>query len=122
MILHVHKHLLVVALRQLTPRGTNLISQYELVITRICEKAAEAVKAEAKRQPALYWPSKMTITSRDRLIEIYMQAYDAELQRRLAFVLQRDRELHEQIPAWPMHTSEELLAIRPPTPTIGGFK
>jgi hypothetical protein len=102
------------------PEVIKLRTEFKNICTNAAGKGAEAMKAELIRKPALYWPSRMTAANRDRLIEIYMRAFDAEMQRRLPQLANIDHDLHALCAEWPLHSIEELLK-RPDPPKVGGF-
>lgn len=101
------------------PEVRALRTQFDALRRTAMAAAETAVAAETRRVPALYWPSRMTQRSLDKLHRIWSAAYDREIGLRMAQLLRVDAKIARICPDWPAHTVKEL--AEPPPPRGGGI-
>lgn len=101
------------------PEVRALRTEFDAMRRTAIAAAEKAVDAEKRRVPALYWPSRMTQRSLDKLHRIWAAAYDHEIGLRMAQLLRVDAKIARLCPDWPVHTVKEL--ANPPPPHSDGI-
>lgn len=94
-------------------------AKIEAIARIAAHRADKAVREEKRRVPALYWPSRMTTKSLDKLRALWVAVYKRAMADDMAELDRVDAILARMCPHWPRHSAEEL--VEPPPPLGRGI-